>query len=110
VGAQHGSVAAEAVDEAAMNCNIIRVQFKNRIYKCIYFILIKDIPLCLTSRSKTKCLKLPSKHYSFITWTVFCTMKVYVSGMYVSSLLRVVCQVYMLERVSNEQPSRNSFQ
>ena len=29
-------------------------------------------------------------------------LKVHVSGMYVSSLLRVVCQVYMLEHVSNE--------
>jgi len=102
VGAQHGSVAAEAVDEAAMSCNIIRVQFKNRIYKYIYFILIKDILLCLTSRSKTKCLKLPSNHYSFIKWTVFCTLKVHGCGMYVSSLLRVVCQVHMLQHVSNE--------
>jgi hypothetical protein len=87
VGAQHGSVAAEAVDEAAMSCNIIRVQFKNCIYKHINFILIKDIQLCLTSKSKAKCLKLPSQHYSFIKWTVFCMLWVYGSGMYVSSSL-----------------------
>lgn len=87
VGAQHGNAAAEAVDEAAMSCNIIRVQFKNRIYKHIIFILIQDIPLCLTSKSKTRCLKLPPQHYSFIKWTVFCTLKVYGSGMYVSCLL-----------------------
>lgn len=33
VGAQHGSVATEAVDEAAMSCNVTKVQFKT----CTYF-------------------------------------------------------------------------
>jgi hypothetical protein len=57
VDAQQGSVAAEAVDEAAMSCNIIRVKFKNCAYKHINFILIEDITFCLNSKRKTKCLK-----------------------------------------------------
>lgn len=87
VGAQHGSVAAEAVDEAAMSCNVMTVQFKNWTYTHINFILIEDIPLCLNSKSKTKCLSYRQKHYSFIKWIVFFIFKVYGSGMYVYSFL-----------------------
>ena len=42
-------------------------------------ILIEDIPLCLNSKSETKCLKLPSKHSNSVKILLFYSGNVFQS-------------------------------